>query len=203
MTNTKEFKLISKFCSRDEFRPVLNCVSFEPEGYAVATDGSSLARIKSDFPAEYAGKLISRDGREMHGAKFPQYKTVVPKPEKCVSFVFPALQIKKKLRSLCLSRRPKSDKCEICLKIEHDGKTTVGLFDGRKLQRVSELAEARRFSTVSFIREHIGEADLLTPLKVSPWKGNENEFAVLMPLRSVREDAIKNALATFEIFAEV
>ena len=78
-TNVKTSKFnIFNYCGKKDFlRPSLSGV-FHDKGQRVATDAHQMVIIKCDYPQEYEGKIIDKDGKEI-GAKFPYYEAVLPK----------------------------------------------------------------------------------------------------------------------------
>lgn len=78
-TNAKTSKFnIFKHCEKKDFlRPSLNGV-FHDKGQRVATDAHQIAVIKCDYPQEYEGKIIDKEGKEID-ARFPYYEAILPK----------------------------------------------------------------------------------------------------------------------------
>ena len=78
-TNVKTSKFnIFNYCGKKDFlRPSLSGV-FHDKGQRVATDAHQMVIIKCDYPQEYEGKIIDKDGKEI-GAKFPDFEAVLPK----------------------------------------------------------------------------------------------------------------------------
>ena len=81
--NKKEIENAAKkvsildFVSTDKTRMFMNGIFYE-NGFAVATDGRVLIKQKTDYPAEYEGKIINpENGKEIEG-QFPHYKKVFP-----------------------------------------------------------------------------------------------------------------------------
>ncbi len=56
--------------------PVLRGVRYE-NGAAVASDGHVLLAVKTDYPKEYEGKTIDKNGNPIEG-RFPNWKSVIP-----------------------------------------------------------------------------------------------------------------------------
>lgn len=74
---------IIDFVSKDENRYFMTGVYYE-NGFAVATDGRVLIKLKTNYPSEYEGKIINpSNGKEIDG-QFPNYKKVFPKKENLV-----------------------------------------------------------------------------------------------------------------------
>lgn len=74
---------IIDFVSKDENRYFMTGVYYE-NGFAVATDGRVLIKLKTNYPSEYEGKIINpSNGKEIDGL-FPNYKKVFPKKENLV-----------------------------------------------------------------------------------------------------------------------
>jgi hypothetical protein len=78
-TNAKTSKFnIFKHCEKKGIlRPSLKGV-FHDKGQRVATDTHQIAIIKCDYPKEYEGKIIDKEGKEIEG-KFPNYESILPK----------------------------------------------------------------------------------------------------------------------------
>lgn len=71
---------IIDFVSKDENRYFMTGVYYE-NGFAVATNGRVLIKLKTNYPSEYEGKIINpSNGKEIDG-QFPNYKKVFPKKE--------------------------------------------------------------------------------------------------------------------------
>ena len=74
---------IIDFVSKDENRYFMTGVYYE-NGFAVATNGRVLIKLKTNYPSEYEGKIINpSNGKEIDG-QFPNYKKVFPKKEDLV-----------------------------------------------------------------------------------------------------------------------
>ena len=68
---------IKDFCSSDQTRYFMTGIYYE-KGFAIATDGRVLIKLKTDYPAKYEGKIIDpNNGREIEG-HFPAYERVFP-----------------------------------------------------------------------------------------------------------------------------
>lgn len=71
---------ISDFVSTDKNRLFMNGIFYE-KGFAVATDGRMLIKLKKDYPSEWEGKIIDPNtGKEIEG-QFPSYEKVFPNKE--------------------------------------------------------------------------------------------------------------------------
>ena len=71
---------ISDFVSTDKNRLFMNGIFYE-KGFAVATDGRMLIKLKKDYPSEWEGKIIAPNtGKEIEG-QFPSYEKVFPNKE--------------------------------------------------------------------------------------------------------------------------
>ena len=71
---------VSDFCSTEQTRYFM-CGIFYEKGFAIATDGRVLIKMKTNYPPEYEGKIIDpKTGKEIDG-KFPAYERVFPKKE--------------------------------------------------------------------------------------------------------------------------
>ena len=69
---------IFNYCGKKDFlRPALNGV-FHDKGQRVATDAYQVVVIKCDYPQEYEGKIIDKEGKEID-ARFPNYEDVLLK----------------------------------------------------------------------------------------------------------------------------
>ena len=78
-TNVKTAKFnIFNYCEKkDILRPSFKGV-FHDKGQRVATDAHQIAVIKSDYPQEYEGKIIDKEGKVLD-YNFPNYGDVLPK----------------------------------------------------------------------------------------------------------------------------
>lgn len=74
---TSKFNIFNYCKKKGELRPDLTGV-FHDKGQRVATDAHQIAVIKCDYPAEYEGKIINKEGREID-YNFPNYGGVLPK----------------------------------------------------------------------------------------------------------------------------
>ena len=71
---------ISDFVSTDKNKFFMNGIFYE-KGFAVATDGRMLIKLKKDYPSEWEGKIIDPNtGKEIEG-QFPSYEKVFPNKE--------------------------------------------------------------------------------------------------------------------------
>lgn len=64
------------FLGNDESRPYFTGV-YHDNGYKIALDGHRMAVIKSEYPAEYEGKIIRKSGFIID-EKYPNYKGAIP-----------------------------------------------------------------------------------------------------------------------------
>ena len=74
---TSKFNVFNYCAKKDFLHPALSGV-FHEKGQRVATDSHQIAVIKSDYPTEYEGKIIDKEGKEIE-SKFPNYGVVLPK----------------------------------------------------------------------------------------------------------------------------
>ena len=77
-TNIKTSKFnVFNYCGKDNLlRPAYTGV-FHENGQRVATDTHQIVVIKSDYPTEYEGKIIDKEGKEIE-YRFPNYEAVLP-----------------------------------------------------------------------------------------------------------------------------
>ena len=74
-----DLKRFEPFVSKDDLRPVMECVYFDPEGYLVATDACVLLVEPTKIPDELSGKLINlKTENELKDAHYPQWRSVIP-----------------------------------------------------------------------------------------------------------------------------
>lgn len=52
-------KILPEFTSRDEQRPIMNCIYYDAEGYAVASDAYILMASKSQYDPKQEGKMVA------------------------------------------------------------------------------------------------------------------------------------------------
>ena len=69
-----------KYASKDDMRPAM-CGIFHDKGQKVVSNVHILIAKKEDYPEEYEGKILGRDGRFIEG-KFPNYESVFPNLKK-------------------------------------------------------------------------------------------------------------------------
>ena len=74
---TSKFNIFNYCVKPGKLRPHLTGV-FHDKGQRVATDTHQIVIIKSEYPSEYEGKIIDKDGREID-YNFPKYEDVLPK----------------------------------------------------------------------------------------------------------------------------
>ena len=65
-----------KYASKEANRPAL-CGIFYDKGQKVVTNANILIAKKEDYPEEYEGKILGKDGKFIE-AKFPNYESVFP-----------------------------------------------------------------------------------------------------------------------------
>jgi len=80
-----------KCASTDETKYWMTGV-YHDKGYKVATDGRMLAKIKSDYPEMYEGKIMAFDGDEIKG-DFPKYERVIPHDKDLVKVDCPSVEL--------------------------------------------------------------------------------------------------------------
>lgn len=77
-------KILPEFTSRDEQRPIMNCIYYDTEGYAVASDAYILMASKSQYDPKQEGKMVAahkikgtaEKGDEVEG-KFMKWRNVI------------------------------------------------------------------------------------------------------------------------------
>ena len=65
-----------KYAAKDDLRPAM-CGIFHDKGLKVVTNANILIAKKEDYPEEYEGKILGKDGKFI-GGKFPNYESVFP-----------------------------------------------------------------------------------------------------------------------------
>lgn len=65
-----------KYAAKDDLRPAM-CGIFHDKGKKVVSNGCILIAKKEDYPEEYEGKILGKDGKFIEG-KFPNYESVFP-----------------------------------------------------------------------------------------------------------------------------
>ena len=68
------------YTSKDGLRPVMNGI-FHDNGEKVATDSHILVVMKEDYPEDYEGKILMKDGElkdQERVGRFPNWKCVMP-----------------------------------------------------------------------------------------------------------------------------
>lgn len=65
-----------KYAGKDKLRPTM-CGIFHDNGQKVVTNANILIAKKEDYPEEYEGKILGKDGKFIEG-KFPNYESVFP-----------------------------------------------------------------------------------------------------------------------------
>lgn len=74
---TSKFNIFNHCKKNDELRPAFAGVLHE-NGQRIATDAHQIVVIKSEYPTEYEGKIIDKEGKEID-YKFPNYEAILPK----------------------------------------------------------------------------------------------------------------------------
>lgn len=69
-----------KYAEKDDMRPAM-CGIFHDKGQKVVSDGHILIAKKEDYPEEYEGKILGKDGNFIDG-EFPNYESVFPNLKK-------------------------------------------------------------------------------------------------------------------------
>lgn len=65
-----------KYAAKDDSRPAL-CGIFHDKGQKVVSNANILIAKKEDYPEEYEGKILGKDGKFIE-AKFPNYESLFP-----------------------------------------------------------------------------------------------------------------------------
>lgn len=65
-----------KYAAKDDLRPAM-CGIFHDKGQKVVSNANILIAKKEDYPEEYEGKILGKDGKFIE-AKFPNYESVFP-----------------------------------------------------------------------------------------------------------------------------
>lgn len=65
-----------KYVAKDNLRPVMSGI-FHNKGQKVVSDSHILIAKKEDYPEEYEGKVLGKDGKFIDG-KFPNYESIFP-----------------------------------------------------------------------------------------------------------------------------
>lgn len=68
-----------KYAKKDDMRPAM-CGIFHDKGQKVVSDGQILIAKKEDYPEEYEGKILGKDGNFIDW-KFPDYESIFPNPK--------------------------------------------------------------------------------------------------------------------------
>ena len=71
---------ISDFVSTDKSRLFMNGIFYE-KGFAVATDGRMLIKLKKNYPSEWEGKIIDPNTEKEIEGQFPPYERIFPNKE--------------------------------------------------------------------------------------------------------------------------
>lgn len=74
---------ISDFVSTDKTRYFMTGIFYE-KGFAIATDGRMLIKLKKDYPAEWEGKIIDPNTLKEIEGTFPAYEKVFPNKDRLV-----------------------------------------------------------------------------------------------------------------------
>lgn len=74
-SNTK-FDFYKYAAKKDDFRPAL-CGILHDKGQKVVSNANILIAKKEDYPEEYEGKVLGKDGKFID-AKFPNYESIFP-----------------------------------------------------------------------------------------------------------------------------
>lgn len=65
-----------KYAAKDDLRPAM-CGIFHDKGQKVVSNANILIAKKENYPEEYEGKILGKDGKFIEG-KFPNYESVFP-----------------------------------------------------------------------------------------------------------------------------
>ena len=74
---------VSDFVSTDKTRYFMTGIFYE-KGFAIATDGRMLIKLKKDYPAEWEGKIIDPNTLKVIEGTFPAYEKVFPNKDRLV-----------------------------------------------------------------------------------------------------------------------
>ena len=74
---------VSDFVSTDKTRYFMRGIFYE-KGFAIATDGRMLIKLKKDYPAEWEGKIIDPNTLKEIEGHFPAYENVFPNKDRLV-----------------------------------------------------------------------------------------------------------------------
>lgn len=74
---------VSDFVSTDKTRYFMTGIFYE-KGFAIATDGRMLIKLKKDYPAEWEGKIIDPNTLKEIEGTFPAYEKVFPNKDRLV-----------------------------------------------------------------------------------------------------------------------
>ena len=69
------FKVAS---SKNDIRRKITGIYYDKSGFVIATDGHKLAAIKCQFSKALEGKIMDRNGEEIKGDRYPDWKSVIP-----------------------------------------------------------------------------------------------------------------------------
>lgn len=81
---SKKFDLFG-YVAKGELRPSMKGV-FHEEGFQVASDEKIMVAVKQEYPKEYEGKILMKDGTLNGELKYPKWRSVIPDGEGYYSF---------------------------------------------------------------------------------------------------------------------
>ena len=85
------WKFVQKDKDLNELKPSLSGI-YHKNGYIYATDAHILVKYKSDYPKQYEGKIIGKDGKVVKTkegvavTKYVNAESVIPDVKKCYEF---------------------------------------------------------------------------------------------------------------------
>lgn len=75
-----KFNIYDYVSKKDEYRPQM-CGVYHNEGWRVACDAHILFAEECEYPAEYEGKTLLKDGSFVEEGKYPKWRSVIPNDE--------------------------------------------------------------------------------------------------------------------------
>ena len=184
-TTAGKFDLF-KYIAYDKLRPVMNCV-YHDNGFKVVSDSHILFVVKEDYPEEYEGKMLHKDGTFEENRRYPKYNVLRPREERMgikvsIDAAFEAEKIRKADKKLHLNMANGSD--YVCLAV-------VG--EDRELKKVYYKTEHfAKFAT--FMKAYGIDTILINPNRINyaAYATNGESWGVVMPVLAPDNEDLPN-----------
>lgn len=78
---------IYNYVCKDDFRPMM-CGVYHEDGWRIASDAHVLFAEKFEYPEEFEGKSLLKDGHFIEQGKYPKWRSVIPDGKEYVPYEF-------------------------------------------------------------------------------------------------------------------